>query len=517
MLGKLTIVSMPNTSNLVPVNAVDAEFLALPLDAIADAALATARTLGASWADIRVEGSDDGFVSLRDTDVDSSAISTGLSLGVRVIVDGTWGFATDPLVSVEGAVRAAHAAVQLARVARPLTAGDVRLSDEDIIGTATWTSEWTIDPFTVQEAAKCELLTSMAAGLLAAEGVEHVDTTCQYVKEKKFYADSSGNRLTSQRVRIDTGFTATTIDPSTGRVTTLRTLAQPTARGWEYMLGDGHDWSTELAALPALLAQKASAPVLAPGRYDLVIHPSQLWLTIHESIGHATELDRVLGFEANYAGTSFATLDMPGRFRYGTELLNVTGDRTAAYGLASVGFDDEGVATRSFPLISAGVLQTFQMDRSSALLAGFEHSNGCAYADGANSVPLQRMPNISMQPAVNGPSLDDLIAGVEDGVYVVGDDSWSIDMQRHNFQFTGQQFWRIRNGRLDGQLRDIAYQSSTAEFWGSLSAVGGIDTYLLGGALNCGKGQPGQSAPVSHGAPAARFDQINIINVGQEA
>jgi TldD protein len=508
---------MPNTSHPAAVYAVDPAFLALPLDMIADAAITTARSLGASWVDLRVEGSDDGWISLRDTDVDHTATTSGLSLGVRVIVDGTWGFASDPRVSVDGAVCAVHAAVKLARVARPLTGGDVRLSDEAVIGTATWTSDWRIDPFTVPEAEKRELLTAMAAGLLSAAGVDHVDTSSQYVKEKKFYADSSGNRLTSQRVRIETALTATSIDPTTGRVTTLRTLAQPTARGWEYMLGDGFDWTAELAALPELLAQKAAAPSLTPGRYDLVIHPSQLWLTIHESIGHATELDRVLGFEANYAGTTFAALDMPGRFRYGTELLNVTGDRTAAYGLASVGFDDEGVATRSFPLITDGILQTFQMDRSSALLAGFEHSNGCAYADGAGNIPLQRMPNISMQPADDGPSLGELIAGIDDGVYVVGDNSWSIDMQRHNFQFTGQQFWRIRDGRLDGQLRDIAYQSSTAEFWGSLTAVGGPETYLLGGALNCGKGQPGQSAPVSHGAPAARFDRINIINVGQEA
>ena len=507
---------MPNTPRPAPIRAVDPAFLTLPLDAIADAAITTARTLGASWVDLRVEASDEGWVSLRDTDLENAARTSGLSLGVRVIVDGTWGFATDPLVTLEGAIRAARSAVRLARVARPLSSGAVRLSEEAVIGAATWTSEWTIDPFAVPEVEQRELLTTMAAELLASVDVDHVDTACQFVKEKKFYADSSGNRLTSQRVRMETSLTATSINSATGRVTTLRTLAQPTARGWEYMLGDGFDWNAELASLPELLAQKAAAPTLAPGRYDLLIHPSQLWLTIHESIGHATELDRVLGFEANYAGTTFATLDMPGRFRYGTELLNVTGDRTEAYGLASVGFDDEGVTACSFPLITNGVLQTFQMDRSSALLAGFEHSNGCAYADGAGNLPLQRMPNISMQPAAAGPSLDTMIAGIEDGVYVLGDDSWSIDMQRRNFQFTGQQFWRIRDGRLDGQLRDIAYQSSTAEFWGSLTAVGGPDTYLLGGALNCGKGQPGQSAPVSHGAPVARFDKINIIDIAQE-
>ncbi len=298
----------------------------------------------------------------------------------------------------------------------------------------------------------------------------------------------------------------------------MRTCAPPVARGWEYIVGDGTwDWDAELGQLPDWLAEKAVAPSIQAGRYDLVLDPTNLWLTIHESVGHATELDRALGYEANYAGTSFATLDQLGSLRYGSALMGVTGDRTAPFGLATLAVDDEGVAAQSWDLVRDGTLVGYQLDRRMAAEHGFGRSNGCAFADSAVHVPVQRMPNVSLQPAADGPDLDALIGGVSDGIYVVGDKSWSIDMQRYNFQFTGQRFWRIRNGRLAGQVRDVAYQSSTPAFWASLSALGGPQTYLLGGALNCGKAQPGQTAPVSHGCPVAVFESVNVLNTEQEA
>ncbi|MBO0821786.1 MAG: TldD/PmbA family protein, partial [Nocardiopsaceae bacterium] len=250
--------------------------------------------------------------------------------------------------------------------------------------------------------------------------------------------------------------------------------------------------------------------------YDLVIDPSNLWLTIHESIGHATELDRALGYEAAYAGTSFATLDKLGSLQYGSAVMHVAGDRTVPHGLATVGYDDEGVAGQSWDLIKDGVLTGYQLDRRMARLKGFGRSNGCAFADSPGHMPLQRMANVSLRPAEGGPSTDGLIAGVTNGVYIQGDKSWSIDMQRYNFQFTGQRFFRIRNGRLDGQLKDVAYQATTTDFWNSMEAVGGPDTFVLGGAFNCGKGQPGQVAPVSHGAPAALFRDVRVLNTAEE-
>jgi TldD protein len=259
------------------------------------------------------------------------------------------------------------------------------------------------------------------------------------------------------------------------------------------------------------------------GPLDLVIHPSNLWLTIHESIGHATELDRALGYEANYAGTSFATLDRLGSLQYGSPVMHVTGDRTVEHGLATIGYDDEGVATQSWDIVRDGVLVGYQLDRPMAALHpelnpldGRGRSNGCAYADSPGHIPIQRMANVSLQPSPDDVTTEDLIGRVEQGLYVVGDKSWSIDMQRFNFQFTAQRFYRIEDGRLAGQVRDAAYQATTTDFWGSMEAVGGRDTWVLGGAFNCGKAQPGQVASVSHGCPSALFRGVRVLNTQDE-
>jgi TldD protein len=297
----------------------------------------------------------------------------------------------------------------------------------------------------------------------------------------------------------------------------MSSLAPPAGRGWEYLGGDGWDWHGELAQLPELLAEKAKAPSVHAGSYDLVIDPTNLWLTIHESVGHATEYDRAIGYEAAYAGTSFATPDGLGTLRYGSEHMHVTGDRTVQHGLSTIGFDDDGVATGEWDLVRDGVLVGYQLDRTFAPRLGLDRSNGCAFADSPHHVPIQRMANVSLRPdPTHDTSTEELIAGVDRGIYVVGDKSWSIDMQRYNFQFTGQRFFRIEGGKLAGQLRDVAYQATTTDFWGSLDAVGGRSTWLLHGAMNCGKAQPGQVAAVSHGCPSARFRGINVLNTQEE-
>jgi TldD protein len=493
---------------------IESTFRALPLEAITDAAITTALSSGASWADVRVEAGRDGGIALHDKELETAWDDPSLALGVRVIVDGAWGFASDPIISPIGAKRAALKAVALAKISRPLTTQRVELTDIPKIGRAEWSSPWEIDPFEVDDRDKIDLLSDWSERLIRG-GVDHVDAVCNYIREQKFYGDALGNMITQERLRIEAGLTATLIGKN-DRFTTLKTLASPTSRGYEWMSDGSYNWGEELEQMPTLLKEKSKAPGVEPGKYDLVIDPSNLWLTIHETIGHATELDRILGYETNYAGTTFVKLDDVGSLCYGSKLLNVTGDRSTPHGLSTVGFDDEGVATVKFPLITDGILKGVQSDRSSAATAKIQSSNACSYAEGADSVPLQRMPNISMQPSNNGPDLDELIGGVEDGLFIKGDDSWSIDMQRKNFQFTGQQFWRIKNGRLTGQVADAAYQSTTLEFWNSLSSVGNESTYALNGALNCGKGQPGQGAPVSHGSPAARFDQIKIINTVKE-
>ncbi len=492
---------------------IDPEFAGLPLKELADAALDQARALGAQHADFRVERIRGQRIALSDGRLQSLSDGDDSGLAVRVVVDGTWGFASAVDLTAEAARTAARQAVEVARVAAAMNTERIELAPEPAHGDVTWVSAYEIDPFTVSPREKVDLLADWSARLLAHEAVSHVDAGLYQVKENKFYTDG-GTAATQQRVRLYPQLTAVAVTES--GFDDMRTLAPPAGRGWEYLTGTGWDFDAELAELPDLLAAKLTAPSVEAGRYDLVIDPSNLWLTIHESIGHATELDRALGYEAAYAGTSFATLDKLGSLKYGSDVMNITGDRTAAHGLSTIGYDDEGVAGQSWRLISDGVLVGYQLDRRMAQLKDFGRSNGCAFADSPGHMPLQRMANVSLEPAAGGPNTAELIAGVDNGIYIVGDKSWSIDMQRYNFQFTGQRFFRIRNGRLDGQLRDAAYQATTTEFWNSMEAVGGPQTYVLGGAFNCGKGQPGQVAPVSHGAPAALFRQVRILNAVQE-
>ncbi|MDX6329043.1 MAG: TldD protein [Streptomycetaceae bacterium] len=500
---------------------VDESFLALPLRALADAALARARALGADHADFRFERVRSASWRLRDGRTSGSSDSTDAGYAVRVVHGGAWGFASGVDPTMDGAARVAGQAVAMAKLSAKIIAAAgsderVELAAEPVHADRVWVSSYEINPFDVPDAEKTGLLAEWSARLLAADGVAHADASLMTVQENKFYADTAGTTTTQQRVRLHPQLTAVAVDAQSGEFDSMRTLAPPVGRGWEYLTGTGWDWDSELAEIPELLAEKMRAPSVEAGSYDLVVDPSNLWLTIHESIGHATELDRALGYEAAYAGTSFATFDQLGKLKYGSELMNVTGDRTAEHGLSTVGYDDEGVAGQSWDLVKDGTLVGYQLDRRIAKLTGFERSNGCAYADSPAHVPVQRMANVSLRPAPDGPSTEDLIAGVERGIYIVGDRSWSIDMQRYNFQFTGQRFFRIENGRLAGQLRDVAYQATTTDFWGSMEAVGGPQTYVLGGAFNCGKAQPGQVASVSHGCPSALFRGVNILNTTQE-
>ncbi|MFG3527628.1 TldD/PmbA family protein [Streptomyces sp. NPDC047917] len=517
---------------------VDQSFLALPLRALADAALARARALGAAHADFRLERVRSASWRLRDARPSGSSDTTDLGYAVRVVHGGAWGFASGVDLTMDAAAKVASQAVAMAKLSAKVTAaagpdeggarsassgrwpetgGRVELADEPVHGERTWVSAYEIDPFGVPDEEKTGLLAEWSGRLLGAEGVAHVDASLMTVHENKFYADTAGTVTTQQRVRLHPQLTAVAVDGTTGEFDSMRTTAPPVGRGWEYLTGTGWDWDDELARIPVLLAEKMRAPSVEAGTYDLVVDPSNLWLTIHESIGHATELDRALGYEAAYAGTSFATFDQLGKLTYGSPVMNVTGDRTAEHGLATIGYDDEGVEAQSWDLVKDGTLVGYQLDRRMAKLTGLGRSNGCAYADSPGHVPVQRMANVSLRPDPGGLSTEDLIGGVERGIYVVGDRSWSIDMQRYNFQFTGQRAYRIRNGRLAEQVRDFAYQGVTPEFWGSMEAVGGPSTYVLGGAFNCGKAQPGQVAAVSHGCPTALFRGVNILNTTNES
>jgi TldD protein len=500
------------------VSRLDEGFLELPLDEVRDAALQRATELGCTTAEIRIERVRSQALSLRDARLETAIDDTEVGLGVRVGRDGSLGFAANVELDVACAVQTVEEAASMAAATAPARSEAVRLASEPAHGELSWISPHDVDPTAVGQGDKLALLEDWSRRVLSADNVDHVTANVLAVAEDKHYADLGGTRATQRRIRVHPSLEALSVDTDNGRFELMRTLAPPTARGWEYLEGAGWDWDDELARLPALLAEKMAAPSVEPGPYDLVIDPTNLWLTIHESVGHATELDRALGYEAAYAGTSFATFDQLGALQYGSPLMNVTGDRTALHGLATVGLDDEGVLAQRFDLVRDGVLVGYQLDRQMAAAMGFERSNGCAFADSPLHVPLQRMANVSLAPAPGpGPTTEELISSVDRGIYVVGDRSWSIDMQRHNFQFTGQRFYRIDGGRVAGQLRDVAYQSRTTDFWRSLDAVGGETTYLMGGAFNCGKGQPGQVAPVGHGCPSALFRAVSVLNAQAES
>jgi TldD protein len=500
-------------------HAIDESFTALPYRKMAEAALTRAQDFHVSHADFRFERIRHQDIRVRDGRLQGASDSEDIGFAVRVVLNGAWGFASGVVLGTQSAIGIAETAVRTAQVAAAMTTRPVELAPEPAYPDVEWVSAYDLDPLTVPLGEKVDLLVNRSAQLLRAPGVEHSGASVRQVVENKFYTDLAGTTTTQQRVRLEPDLEVHGTNQDTGVFDAMRSIAPPVGRGWEYLTG-GYDWDAAVAELPDLLAEKLAAPSVEAGRYDLVIHPSNLWLTIHESIGHATELDRALGYEANYAGTSFATVDQLGRLQYGSPVLNITGDRTVPHGLSTIGYDDEGVRTGEWDIVRDGVLVGYQLDRSMAAMMpelNDGRSNGCAYADSPGHIPIQRMANVSLEPAVDGPSTEELIGQVERGIYVVGDKSWSIDMQRYNFQFTGQRFYRIENGALAGQLRDVAYQATTTEFWNSMAAVGGPDTWELGGAMNCGKAQPGQVAAVSHGCPTSLFRDVNVLNTAAEA
>jgi TldD protein len=501
----------------------DPGFTSLPYRALGDAALQRARELGAAHADFRFERVRWQDVRVRDGALQGAADDEDLGFAVRVIHGGAWGFASGVHLTADEAVRVAEAAVEVAKVSSALTTVPVEIAPEPVYDDVTWVSSYVQDPFAVSVHDKAGVLADWSERLRRHPAVQHATAELLQVHENKYYADLAGTITTQQRIRLLPTFTAMGSDDQRGVFDDMTSLAPPVGRGWEYVAGsvvDGAwDWDAELAEVPELLAEKLAAPSVEAGTYDLVIDPSNLWLTIHESVGHATELDRALGYEANYAGTSFATVDRLGSLKYGSPVMHITGDRTVEHGLSTIGYDDEGVATQQWDIVKDGILVGYQLDRPMAHLhpeLNGGRSNGCAYADSPGHIPIQRMANVSLQPAEDEVSTGDLIGRVERGLYIVGDKSWSIDMQRFNFQFTGQRFYAIRDGEVAGQVRDAAYQATTTEFWGSMEAVGGPDTWVLGGAINCGKAQPGQVAAVSHGCPSALFRGVRILNTDDE-
>jgi len=494
---------------------------------LADVALNTAKAKGASYADIRIGRYLNQAIVTRETRVLNVANSESFGVGIRVLADGCWGFAAGNTVTKEGVAKIAERAVAVAKANAKLGSKPVQLAPQKGFGEVSWKTPIERNAFEVPIKEKIDLLLT-ANGEAMKGGASFVNSTIFSINEQKYFASTDGSYIDQDIHRLYPNFQVTKIDPSMGAFETRAALSSPVGMGYEYLTPtesekvqgvvtrykNRYDMIEDIKNATKNAAEKVASKSVEPGKYDLVLDPSHLWLTIHESVAHPTELDRVLGYEANYAGTSFLSLEKlkSGNFHFGSKNMNIVADKLQPGSLGAVGYDDEGVKCGKWDLVKDGVLVNFQAIRDQAHMLGLDHSQGCCYAQSWDDVQFQRMPNVSLQPGKTPLSVDDMIKNVEKGIYIVGNGSFSIDQQRYNFQFGGQLFYEIKNGKIVGMLNDVAYQATNQEFWNSLTAVCDERDYRLGGAFNDGKGQPSQSNAVSHGSSTARFNGVNVIN-----
>jgi len=489
--------------------AAEASTLNLDKHKLAEVALARARKLGASYADIRINRYRHESISTREERVQNVSRTQSFGFGVRVLVKGAWGFAASHIVTPEVVGRITEQAVEIARANAAYQRKPIKLVNTPK-AVASWRSNFQKDPFDVATDDKIQFLLKLNEAAMKVKGASFVNSSLTFQNEQKFYASTDGSFLEQYIVRTHPSFTVTAVNRSAGDFQSRSSLPGPKNIGYEYL--EMHPWLHEAEQAAEEAVAKLSAKPVVPGKYDLIIHPSNLWLTIHESVGHSTELDRALLWEADYAGTSFLTPDKTGKLQFGSKRCNFFADRTQPEGCATVGYDDEGVPAQRWYLVKAGRFVDWQTTRDLAPLIGHKKSYGCLHADSWGSVPFPRMPNVSLEPATEDVSLDQLVAGVDNGILIYGNGSWSIDQQRYNFQFGGQTFHEIKKGKVGAMLRDVAYQSRTTDFWNACDGLGGQATYEINGAANDGKGEPTQANAVSHGCPVARFRQINVLN-----
>jgi TldD protein len=509
----LTFGAITLPSWVIDAEAAVGDLVAAEKHKLADAALAEARRAGASYADIRINRYRSEAITTRERQVQNVSRSQSFGFGVRVLIKGTWGFASSPVLTADEVRRVTRQAAEIARANAAHQRKPVQLVPAPK-ATGTWRSSFERDPFDVAVEDKIQFLMTLNERALKAKGVSFVNSGLFFVNEQKFLATTDGTRTEQYIIRSFPNFTVQAVDRDRGDFATRASYGGPQGLGYEYLTK--YPWHTEAEQAGEEAVVKLKAKSIEPGKYDLILHPSHLWLTIHESVGHPTELDRALWWEANYAGTSFLTPDKTGKLQFGSKIVNFVADRTQPGGLATVKWDDEGVPAQQWHLVKDGVFVDWQTTRDLAPLVGHKKSYGCLHADDWGSVPFPRMPNVSLEPAAGKVSLDDLVGGVDRGILIYGNGSYSIDQQRYNFQFGGQTFWEVRGGKIVGMLRDVAYQSRTTDFWGACDALGGRETYQLGGSFNDGKGEPGQSNAVSHGCPPARFRQINVLNTATQ-
>lgn len=479
-------------------------------------AIDVARSAGAQYADGRIIRTLFEAIGAREQMITQVQSTDSFGINVRALVGGSWGFSATQVLTRDAVAAMAREAVAIATANNEVAPSETVLASVDVFPDSDWITPHTVDPFDVSLEDKAALLLRINEEALRVNNIRFTNSSILSVKEERLLATSEGSVIRQTLIRINPSINITAISPDGSDFQTRGAVVEPAGRGYEYIRGlelasSAEGWAEEAA-------MKLEAPSVEPGKWDLILHPSNLWLTIHESIGHPTELDRALGFEANYAGTSFIypPEDVINKLRLGPEFLQFMGNRTEFGGCATTGWDDEGVPAEAWPIIEDGVFVDYQTTREQAdwisQYTGITRSHGCSYGQNWQSMPFQRMPNVSMLPGENDLSEDDVIANTDRGILVEGRGSYSIDQQRYNIQFAGQVFWEIRNGRKYRMLRDVAYVGRTPEFWNALDTIGGPSTYYLGASFGDAKGQPIQVNAVSHGCPISLFRDIDIIN-----
>ncbi|MRX07957.1 TldD/PmbA family protein [Pseudoduganella sp. FT25W] len=537
----LNISSLALGTMLLPAfgRAIAAEELLAPVDvkfkkALADTAMTAATQAGASYCDVRVGRYLNQFITTRDLNVENVTNTESAGVGVRVIAGGAYGFAATNDMTPDGVAAAARQAVAIAKANAKLQTEPLILAPVKGVGEVSWATPFVKDWRTVAIKDKAELLIAAnKAGMDA--GASFMQSLLFQVNQQKYFASTDGSYIDQDVHRLWVPFFATAVDKKENKFRSRQGLSAPVGMGYEYLdarpehklqaagnVTTLYTKSYDIIEDARLAGKQAKAKLKAksvePGKYDLVLSPEHLWLTIHESVGHPTELDRVLGYEANYAGTSFATLDkwQSKKFKYGSDLVNIVADKTTPGSLGAVGYDDEGVKCKNWDIIKDGILVNYQATRDQAHIIGEKESHGCSYADNWANVQFQRMPNVSLKAGAKKMTPDEMIKDVKKGIYIVGDGSFSIDQQRYNFQFGGQLFYEIKNGKIGQQLEDVAYQSNTQEFWNACVGICDERDWRMGGSFFDGKGQPPQVSIVSHGASTTRFNGINVINTARK-
>ena len=478
---------------------------------IADWALNTATQRGATYVDVRIVDERQRSLATKNGKVGHAASGESLGTGIRVLVDESWGFAATDDMSREAIERTAAKAVDIARASAKVKEHPIRLAPEPA-AKIEWSTPCKIDPFTTSIEENLDLLMKIDHELLSVKGVTLGESSLHLSRYEQWFYSSEGSDIHQRRTTTGAGFSAISFEG-----TEIQKRSYPNSFGGQHQC-KGYELIDELKLVEnarrigeqAVALHKAER--CPQGNMNLVLDSSQLGLQIHESIGHPIELDRVLGMEANFAGTSFLTLDKLRTLRYGSDLVNVVADATEAHGpgLGTFAYDDEGVAAQRTPIITNGLFTGYISSRETAETIGEHRSNGTMRAEGWNRIPLIRMTNISILPGEKPLTFDQLIAGTDDGIFMQTNRSWSIDDKRYNFQFGCEIGWEIKGGKLGRMFKNPSYSGITTEFWNSMDAICSRDQWTLWGTPNCGKGQPMQTMGTGHGASPARFRNVKI-------